>query len=64
MTLQTDIYRAPCPEPGCNDGTGQPYGTKLNFTTPEDAAGNLGEHWRSTHAADHVTSSSIPADFR
>jgi hypothetical protein len=62
--LDAEIYRAPCPEPGCNDGTGQAYGTKMNFTAPEDAASNLGRHWGDAHAAAHVLRSTIPADFR
>lgn len=62
--LNTVIYRAPCPEQGCDDGTGQPFGAKTNFTEPGDAIASLRDHWGTVHAPAHVTSTPIPADFR
>lgn len=61
--LSSEIFRAMCPEPGCDDGTGQPYGTKFNFAAREDAAANLAQHWASAHADAHVVKTTIPAEF-
>lgn len=62
--LNTEIYRAPCPEPGCDDGSGQAFGTKLNFASRDDAVASLRSHWGDVHAAAHVVQSPIPIDFR
>lgn len=63
MTLTTEVFRAPCPEPGCDDGTGQVFNAKQNYATREDAAASLREHWGTMHAIAHVVESPIPAEF-